>query len=60
MKECCENCKFLWNLEDWKDYPRGQYFRPVCGYFFKEKSVMALFNIESDDCEAFTPKEERT
>lgn len=47
MKEkwpnCCANCKHLWKMEDWTDYPNGQYFRDVCGAFAKDKSIMALY-----------------
>lgn len=58
MKECCANCKHLWCMEDWTDYPCGQFHRKVCGLFASEKSVMALYGDLTADysiCECFSP-----
>lgn len=63
MKECCGSCKYLWKMEDWTDYPNGQYFRSVCGVFSDEKWVMALYGDLSDAssfCECYTPRKEKT
>lgn len=51
-------------MEDWTDYPKGQYFRNVCGVFGNEKWVMALYGDLNDSsisfCECYTPRKENT
>lgn len=57
MKECCANCRYLFEMEDWTEYPKGQFFRKVCGLFAKENSVMALYgDLTGSMCEGFVPR----
>lgn len=57
MKECCTNCKYLWEMEDWEDYPNENYIRPVCGALAYEQRVMALFgNLHTSMCEMYEEK----
>lgn len=59
-KECCANCDSLFEMEDWHDFPQGQFFRKVCGLFVKEKRVMALYGdltIPGSLCEGFKRKD---
>lgn len=61
MTECCANCKYLWKMEDWTDYPKGQYFRNVCGAFDYKKTIMAIYvdiNDSSLFCNCYVPRED--
>ena len=56
-KECCANCKYLWEMEDWKGYPIENYIRPVCGALAYEQRVMAIFgDLHTNMCEMFEEK----
>lgn len=53
----CSNCEYLWEMEDWKGYPKGDFIRLVCGALAYEQRVMALFgNLHTSMCEMYEEK----